>query len=497
MQQQIGFCTTADGVRIAYAIVGTGPALVVAAAGVSHLELEWEEPRVRDFWETIGQHHMVVRYDRHGCGLSDRNRTDFSLDSEIRTIEAIVKKLGLTSFVLLGQRHGGAPAIGYTVRFPDRVSHLIFCGAGARWQGGPVAADDLKGQDAYRALAQWNWRMASLALVETMLGNSFDAASQQWFLRTRKEGVTGEMLAQLWTLWWNMDVRDLLHKVCVPTLVIHYRNDRFIPFEAGRELAAGIPGARFVPLEGDAHLFFFGDTRPLRRAIAEFLGDPIEEAGQPHTNTAKSPPAGDAVQGVFRKEREFWTIACWDKTFRLRDVRGLAYIAYLLGHPREEVHVLSLASEAGGKQGEADALAEAGAEGQVTQSDLTVGRMGDAGEMLDAQAKADYKRRTAELREQLEEARELNQLERVDQLEEEIEAVGRELSRAIGLGGRDRRAASAAERARINVTRAIKVALERIAEHNPALAALLTSSIRTGTFCSYTPDSRLPTSWQL
>ena len=123
--------------------------------------------------------------------------------------------------------------------------------------------------------------------------------------------------------------------------------------------------------------------------------------------------------------------------------------------------------------------------------------MGDAGEMLDAQAKAAYKRRTAELREQLEEARELNQLERVDQLEEEIEAVGRELSRAVGLGGRDRRASSASERARINVTRAIKVALERIAEHNPALATLLTSGIRTGTFCTYTPDSRLPTSWQL
>src|SRR5262249_24990745 len=113
------------------------------------------------------------------------------------------------------------------------------------------------------------------------------------------------------------------------------------------------------------------------------------------------------------------------------------------------------------------------------------------------QAKATYKRRTAELREQLEDARERNQLELIERLEGEIEDLGRELSRAVGMGGRDRRAASAAERARINVTRAIKVALERIAEHNPALAALLTSSIRTGTFCSYTPESRLPSSWQL
>jgi hypothetical protein len=275
----------------------------------------------------------------------------------------------------------------------------------------------------------------------------------------------------------------------VPTLVVHYRNDRFIPFEAGRELAAGIPGARFVPLEGDAHLFFFGDTKPLMRAIAEFLGDPIEEAGEPRPDAAKSPAAPE-VQGVFRKEGEFWTIAFWDKTFRLRDVRGLAYIAYLLGHPGEEFHVLSLASKVGGE------LPETTDGERATQSDLTVGRMGDAGEILDAQAKAAYKQRTAELREQLEEARELNQLELVDRLEDEIETLGRELSRAVGLGGRDRRAASAAERARINVTRAIKIALERIAEHNPALATLLTSSIRTGTFCSYAPDSRLPAAWQ-
>ena len=159
--------------------------------------------------------------------------------------------------------------------------------------------------------------------------------------------------------------------------------------------------------------------------------------------------------------------------------------------------MLSLASKPGGKQGEADALAEPAAEEQATQSDLTVGRMGDAGEMLDAQAKGAYKRRTAELREQVEEARERNHLELVDRLEDEIESLGRELSRAVGLGGRDRRAASASERARINVTRAIKIALERIAEHNPVLATLLTNSVRTGTFCSYTPDSRLPASWQL
>jgi len=182
-------------------------------------------------------------------------------------------------------------------------------------------------------------------------------------------------------------------------------------------------------------------------AIAEFLGDP-KEAGQPRPGFSTF----RGGQGVFRKEGQFWSIACRGEVIRLRDARGLAYIAYLLGHPGAKFHALSLVSKTGGKQGEVDELAEPAAEEQATQSDLTVGRKGDAEEMLDAQAKAGYKRRTAELREQLGEARELNQLELVDRLEDEIETLGRELSRAVGwatvIGGR----ASASERARINIT---------------------------------------------
>jgi pimeloyl-ACP methyl ester carboxylesterase len=187
-------------------------------------------------------------------------------------------------------------------RTPDCVSHLILCGAYDRqndfaaWGGVNV--------DTYSALARSNWRMASLALIEIMLGSSFDAVSQQWYFRLLQESVTPEMAARMFKLWWDAGVRDLLHKVRVPTLVVHYRNDRAIPFEAGRELAVGIPGARLVPLEGDAHLFYFGDTRPLRRAIAEFLGDPIEELDQPSADSAKSPSAPKAAQCVFRKEGE-------------------------------------------------------------------------------------------------------------------------------------------------------------------------------------------------
>src|SRR6201997_322600 len=165
MQQQIGFCSTADGVRIAYATVGTGPAVLVAQFSPSHVGLEWEEPRVRDFWEAIGRHHMVVRYDKHGCGLSDRNRTDFSLDSEIRPIEAIVKELGLKSFVLWGQGGGAVPAIGYAVRSPDRVSQLVLSNPGTGILMGGILGADVS-PDTFRALMLSNSRISQLARAE-------------------------------------------------------------------------------------------------------------------------------------------------------------------------------------------------------------------------------------------------------------------------------------------------------------------------------------------
>jgi pimeloyl-ACP methyl ester carboxylesterase len=442
---------------------------------------------------------LVVRYDKHGCGLSERNRTDFSLEPEVRSIDAVARKLGLKSVVLWGNAaQGGAAAIAYAAKFPDRVSHLILSNAQARWHAAAASWGGGASQETFQALVRSDWRMAQLAMAEIMLGSAFlDASALRWFLRLLQEVAAPEMADQTMVAVYKMDLRNLLPKVTVPTLVLHYRNNGAIPFEAGLELAAGIPGARFVPLEGDAHIFYFADTRSLRRAIAEFLGDPIEEVGRPAPDSAKSPSPPEATQGVFRREGEFWTIACCGEVLRLKDVRGLAYIAYLLGHPGEEFHVLSLVSMADGEQGQADELAESTTEEQAAESGLTVSRMGDAGEMLDTKAKVACKRRLAELRDQLDEARELNRLELVDRFEDEIEAVGRELSRAVGLGGRDRRAASASERARINVTRATKIALERIAEHNPALATLLTKSIRTGTFCSYTPNSRLPSSWQL
>lgn len=197
-------------------------------------------------------------------------------------------------------------------------------------------------------------------------------------------------------------------------------------------------------------------------------------------------PRAPAATATFRREGEYWSIVYEEDAFRLRDSKGLRYLARLLSAPGEELHALELiGSETVEKRKKSG------------ENGLEVGGFGDAGELLDMQAKAAYRQRIVELEEELEQAEAWNDVERASRARQELEFIARELSAAVGLGGRDRRAASAAERARVNVRRAIKSALSRISGHSPALGAHLERTIRTGTFCSYKPDPRLPAAWQL
>ena len=212
---------------------------------------------------------------------------------------------------------------------------------------------------------------------------------------------------------------------------------------------------------------------------------------------------GAPVQtGVFARDGEYWTIEYRGQAVSLRGVRGLAYIQELLQHPRHEFHCLDLTvglnlprqSAAGTMGGDNEPLDPANVE-HLTQAGLRIGMPSDAGEMLDAEAKSAYKRRLTELREELESARQAGAANRADQIESEIDSLLRELKRAVGLRGRDRGAASASERARLNVTRAIKSAVGKISAHHVPLGHLLARTIRTGTFCHYAPDPALPVVW--
>ena len=201
-------------------------------------------------------------------------------------------------------------------------------------------------------------------------------------------------------------------------------------------------------------------------------------------------PTPDAV---FRSEGEYWTVSFAGTTCRLKEARGLHYIAHLLQQPHQEVHVITLITmSADLNGGSADAH-------PFQDSSLPcdhTGGFSDAGEILDPQARAACKQRVSELREELAEAQRFHDLGRSEQLAAEIDVLTHELTRAVGLGGRDRRVGSSAERARVNITRAVKRALRTIGEHHPALGHHLATTIKTGAYCSYTPDPRLPIMWQ-
>ena len=269
MEQEIRFCATSDGVRIAYFTAGQGPTVVVVPGWISHLQLFPELPLWRAFWEKLARNHSLVAYDKHGCGLSERSRADFSLKSELRPLEAVVDHLKLRRFALYGISQSGAVAAAYAAEHPRRVSHLILYGAYAR--GEAIAADELK--VGLKSLIGAHWGMGSKTLADLFLPG-VDEASMRWFTRLQREAATQEMAAQLLDLTYSLNVVDLLPKVRVPTLVMHRRGDRAIPFQLGREMAAMIPGARFVQLEGNIHFPFFGDVDSIGRTIAEFLGYP-------------------------------------------------------------------------------------------------------------------------------------------------------------------------------------------------------------------------------
>jgi tetratricopeptide (TPR) repeat protein len=212
---------------------------------------------------------------------------------------------------------------------------------------------------------------------------------------------------------------------------------------------------------------------------------------EPAAAPAAPAPTGERRRGVLRREGEFWTVSFGETTFRLKDSKGLQHVARLVAHPGVEVHAIELVTGDAGP-------AAAGAAAQAREAGLEAQQGGDdAGPALDATAKEDYRRRLEELREEAEEAESFNDPERAARAREEMDFIARELSSAVGLGGRDRRASSTAERARVNATRNIRSALGRVAANDEDLGRHMERTIRTGTFCVYEPDPSEPVDWEV
>ena len=213
----------------------------------------------------------------------------------------------------------------------------------------------------------------------------------------------------------------------------------------------------------------------------------------PLSATGVTTPASLAADvtpwSVCRREGEYWSIAFAGEPFRLKDVKGLHYLAQLLRNPGREFHVLDLAAAGQGARTRARPITLA------RENDLRQARLSGTGPILDQQAKTAYRARVRELEEDLAEATSWADPVRAAKARQEMQFLAGELAAAVGLGGRDRQAGSAAERARVNITRALRGALERIRAYSPALASHLDATIHTGTFCSYTPDPRAPVTW--
>jgi pimeloyl-ACP methyl ester carboxylesterase len=274
MELQIRFCKTSDGIQIAYAKLGQGSPIVFCPGWVSHLQLNWETRGGQAFLEPLARSHTVVVYDRHGSGLSQRKRTDFSLESEIRPLQAVVDHLKLKRFILFGYSQGGAISVLYVTLYPRRVSHLILYDSFARGKD-MFLSEELK--TAYNIFAKEDWETGSKLISDAFVpAPEASDRLRQLFAEKLRECMNPDVAAPFLDFCYRLDVTDSLPKVHVPTLVMHRRGDRVVPLESGRAIAASIPGSQFIQLEGSLHPPFLGDVGSIVRAISEFLGDAID-----------------------------------------------------------------------------------------------------------------------------------------------------------------------------------------------------------------------------
>ena len=276
MEQEIRFCTARDGVRIAYATIGDGPPLVKAANWLTHLEFDLHSPVWRHWMEALAAGRRLVRYDERGCGLSDWAVTDFSFHAMVHDLETVIDALGLDQFPLLGISQGGAVSATYAVRHPEKVTHLIMYGAFARGhlKRGQITREE---HDAQMSLIRLGWGRDNPAYRQMFTAQFMpDAGHEQmrWFNELMRASTSAENAVTIMETFGQIDVTDLLPQVTVPTIVLHCRDDARVPFEEGRRVAALIPGARFIPLEGKNHLPQEGDPcwQPLIVEVRRFLG---------------------------------------------------------------------------------------------------------------------------------------------------------------------------------------------------------------------------------
>lgn len=256
--QQIRFCRSFDGTRIAYARTGEGPPLVKAPHWLTHLEYEWDSPIWRPWIDAFSSEYSFVRMDQRAGGLSDRDATDISLEAWVRDLEAVIDAAGLERTALFGHSQGAAIAMAFARQHPERVSHLVLLGAYARgWQRRGLPPSRLEELEAQLKLVEAGWERQDapyrqMYAVQIIPGGSLEQLNA--LNELQRVSAEPAAAARIMRTMAGLDVTPVASALRVPTLVLHARGDRRAPFEEGRRLAGVIPDARFVPLESENHI---------------------------------------------------------------------------------------------------------------------------------------------------------------------------------------------------------------------------------------------------
>lgn len=303
MEQNIQFCTTSDGVSIAFASVGSGPPFVKVANWMNHLELDWHSPVWRHLLDEFSRDRTLIRYDERGTGLSDRIVDDLSQEAFVRDLESVVDSLRLERFPLLGISQGGPVAVDYAIRHPDKVSHLVLLGSFATgWKKAGLDSRALEKRQAQHTLIRQGWQSKNPAIRQlwtTLCIPESGPEEGDSFNELQRESVSAETAARIFDSIGDMDVSVILPELDLPVLVLHTRGDSMVEFEEGRRLASMIKGARFVSLDSRNHLLMHHEPA-WERFVVEvrtFLGRSVSMDNEEATRSMKLCPTCRKIYG--------------------------------------------------------------------------------------------------------------------------------------------------------------------------------------------------------
>jgi pimeloyl-ACP methyl ester carboxylesterase/DNA-binding CsgD family transcriptional regulator len=281
-EEQVVRHARVGGRTVAWSSVGSGPPLVIGGWWVSHVALNWEDRAFRTFVHALARRHTVIRYDRPGTGLSDRDGpAPVSLDDELAVLAGLLEQIDRPRVSVLGASAGSAVSSAYAAEHPERVDRLVLFGAYAR--GADIASPSAL--ELMVSVVERHWGLGARVLADVFLPNG-TAEEREHFARFQRRSASRDTASKALRAVYERDSTRHLSRVRAPTLVLHRRHDRAIPFALGREVAELVPGATFVELAGDDHFPWLGDSRAVIDAVDRFL------AGLPQAPPAEQhPPA--------------------------------------------------------------------------------------------------------------------------------------------------------------------------------------------------------------